>query len=462
MNLDWLNNATKKELATRAKTLGIAAYDSMRKEELIKAITKAIKKKKAAKEAAKAASPSKPAASKPTASKAKSAPSKPLSAPVAKPKPATSENGNGKHHQNGSHKPTTPPAPAPKPKPVSSPILPAPLNRPSIMSSTVTGHASPVIHKPILPGIPHGPSKPAVDPSKAKIVKDPVLGTTTNEVSPKSSRYLPATAAKDRLVVVVRDPYWLSVSWELSTQSIQRAEAALAQDWHGAKPILRLLDVSSQDTTSTAERIVKDVEIHGGTNHWYIDVQQPPRTYRVDIGYLSRRGTFHVLCRSNVINTPKAGSSEIVDAHWEDFDRKQADQLYSMSGGGPEMPRQDEKVLQEFLEEKLRRPLASPVIPIPSALTKEKKFFFNLHAELIIWGETAPGARVTFQGEPIRLRPDGTFAQRYQLPDGRQIFPAIAEAPDGSEERKIVLAVERNTKVLEPLTQKERELEEDD
>lgn len=324
------------------------------------------------------------------------------------------------------------------------------------------GHASPVVHKPTIPGVPHGLSKPVVDPSKAKTTatKDTsAIIPTTSEYFAKPPKYLPSSAtSKDRLIVVVRDPFWLSISWELTTQSIQRAEAALAQDWHGARPILRVLDVSSQDTTSTAERIVKDVEIHGGTNHWYVDVNQPPRTYRIDLGYLSRRGTFHVLCRSNVINTPKAGASEVVDTHWEDVDRKQADQLYSMSGG-TDVPRHDEKILQEFLEEKLRRPLAAP---IPTPTTKDKKFFFNLHAELIIWGETAPGSRVTFQGEPIRLRPDGTFAQRYQLPDGRQIFPAIAESPDNSEERKIVLAVERNTKVLEPLTQRDRDLEDDD
>ena len=40
---------------------------------------------------------------------------------------------------------------------------------------------------------------------------------------------------------------------------------------------------------------------------------------------------------------------------------------------------------------------------------------------------------------------------RYSFPDGRQILPAIAESADGVEERKIVLAVERNTKELEPL-----------
>jgi len=40
---------------------------------------------------------------------------------------------------------------------------------------------------------------------------------------------------------------------------------------------------------------------------------------------------------------------------------------------------------------------------------------------------------------------------RFSLPDSRQIIPAVAVSPDGIEERTIVLAVERNTKQLEPV-----------
>ena len=54
------------------------------------------------------------------------------------------------------------------------------------------------------------------------------------------------------------------------------------------------MDVSSEDTTSAAERHVRDIPIHGGVNNWYIDVLEPPRSYRIDIGYLSRRGKFYV------------------------------------------------------------------------------------------------------------------------------------------------------------------------
>jgi hypothetical protein len=279
------------------------------------------------------------------------------------------------------------------------------------------------------------------------------VGVPTKDLSARVPKDLPAGYGRDRIVVMVRDPYWLHCYWELTRQAIQRAEAALGQDWHGAKPILRLLDVTSQDTTSAAEAVVKDVEIHGGCNNWYLEVSNPPRSFRVDIGYLSRRGRFYVLARSNVVSTPRAGVSDIIDENWSDIDSKQADRIYAMSGGFD--PTASSLELKQLFEERLRRPLGSPAVTsfgsggfLPG---RGRRFWFQLDAELIVYGATEPNARVTLQGEPVKLRPDGTFTMRFALPDSRQIIPAVAASADGIEERTIVLAVERNTKQLEPM-----------
>src|SRR5437763_16669068 len=76
------------------------------------------------------------------------------------------------------------------------------------------------------------------------------VGVPTRDLSAKIPKDLPGGYGKDRIVCLVRDPYWLHCYWEITRHAIQRAEAALAQDWHGAKPILRLLDVSTTDTTN--------------------------------------------------------------------------------------------------------------------------------------------------------------------------------------------------------------------
>lgn len=279
------------------------------------------------------------------------------------------------------------------------------------------------------------------------------MGIPTKDLSAKVPKDLPGGYGKDRIVVMVRDPYWLHAYWEMTRQAVQRAEAALGQEWHGAKPILRVLDVTSHDTTNAAEMPVKDVEIHGGCSNWYLEVQNPPRSYRVDIGYLSRTGQFYVLARSNVVMTPRAGVSDHIDENWADFDTSKADRIFAMSAGFD--PTASSLELKQLFEERLRRPMGSPAVTSFGSgafqFGKDRRFWFNLDAELIVYGATEPTAKVTLQGEPVKLRPDGTFTMRFSLPDSRQIIPANAVSADGVEERTIVLAVERNTKALEPM-----------
>lgn len=65
------------------------------------------------------------------------------------------------------------------------------------------------------------------------------VGVPTRDLSARVPKELPHGYNKDRIVVMVRDPYWLHAYWELTRQAVQRAEAALGQHWHGARPILR-------------------------------------------------------------------------------------------------------------------------------------------------------------------------------------------------------------------------------
>ncbi|RUL89513.1 DUF4912 domain-containing protein [Tautonia sociabilis] len=271
-------------------------------------------------------------------------------------------------------------------------------------------------------------------------------------------RTLDHGCVKDRIITSVRDPYWLHSYWELSRTTLGRAQAAMGQEWHDARPILRLMDVTSEDTTANAERIVRDIPIHGGVNNWYIDVCEPPRSYRVDIGYLSRRGRFFVLARSNVVTTPRAGCADLLDEHWASVDSQyQTIFKQSLHGGSPS------RDLQEIFEERLRRPMnplnfSSLGTGALHNGSSGRAFHFEIDAELIVHGSTEPNAKVTLQGEPVKLRPDGSFSVRFSLPDSRQIIPAVSSSPDGVEERTIVLAVERNTKELEPMIHDGNEL----
>lgn len=286
---------------------------------------------------------------------------------------------------------------------------------------------------------------------------------STNRVSPPTSPVAAGTgesikvnsnAQRDRLVLLVRDPYWLHACWEISRQSFERVRVAMAEAWHTARPVLRLMEVETGSTTSTAERVLREIPIHGGVNNWYIEAQSPPSSFRVAIGYLGSNGKFHALARSNAVTTPRPGSSDALDQNWSDVARDY-ERIYAMSGGYNDEPANGD--LKELFEERLRRPMNSPLgnrygSGTESLLPRMPNFNFEVDAELIIYGQTRPDAHVAIAGQPVKLRPDGTFTVRQALPDRRQVLPVVAGSRDGLEQRTVILAVERNTKIMEPLT----------
>ena len=263
----------------------------------------------------------------------------------------------------------------------------------------------------------------------------------------KSGGVAPRLIESDRLVVMVRDPYWLHAYWELAPRSVDRAHTALGQNWHSARPVLRLFRVAA-DGMAALER---EIAIHGGVNHWYVDVTDPPHEFRMEIGYASGGGQFYCLARSNSVSTPPAGTSDAVDENWVEVDEN-ADRIFAMSGGYT--PRGTSLELQELLEERLGRPMGTPMQTrygsgATRVLADTRDLPFAIDAELLVYGVTHPHAHVTLQGEPVPLRPDGSFTVRMALPDRRQVIPVVASSPDGVEQRTIILALERNTKVLE-------------
>jgi uncharacterized protein len=258
--------------------------------------------------------------------------------------------------------------------------------------------------------------------------------------------------AKDRLVVMVRDPYWLHVYWELSRRSVERAKVALGQYWHGASPVLRVYEVLRDGTTTSTRQPVRDVIVHGGVSNWYLDVYNPPKSYQLDLGYLAPGGKFFCLARSNVVTTPPATAGDAFDKNWADV-AKDCDRIFALSGGYTEPETNGD--LKEVFEERLQRPIGDTATQFgPGAAGCEldgEHFDFQVDTELIVHGVTHPDAHVTLRGEPVKIRSDGTFAVRFNLPDRRHVLPMVASSRDGGQQRTIVLAVDRNTKIMEPV-----------
>ena len=80
-----------------------------------------------------------------------------------------------------------------------------------------------------------------------------------------------------------------------------------------------------------------------------------------------------------------------------------------------------------------------------SSFGAARSFFMHVNAEVIFYGGTDPRAKVTIDGKPIKLNPDGTFRYHFIFPDGVYEIPIVAVSPDGVESRSAVLRFQRGT-----------------
>jgi hypothetical protein len=191
------------------------------------------------------------------------------------------------------------------------------------------------------------------------------------------------------------------------------------------------------------------VEIHGDVDHWYLPVDPAPRRYRIQIGYRAPSGLFFVMAQSNRVQTPRPGAHSLQTRSRKDGNRANGSSQHSLD-------------LEKRPSYDLRA-LPTSKLPIPRAASNgnssedgeamppaEPPVELRLHAELILHGSTDPQVELKLLGERVLVSRDGTFSQRFTLPEGRQVIDAVATTRNGCHQRTIVLGIERNTKELEP------------
>ena len=313
--------------------------------------------------------------------------------------------------------------------------------------------------KPATKGLIKRILKPKEEPEK---IKKEVIGSQETavgkakfftpqsvKVSPRILQELPSKYGQDKIVLQVRDPWWLHSYWEVTPQTIDSLKNSLGDTFYSAKIVLRVYDVSNIHFNGKNANRFFDIEVNYDISSWYIDTAGPGRSWCVDIGLRLPNGEFIRIARSNIVHTPIDGPSWITDEQWM-IPEEMFARLYGMGFGfGKSSP------LGKAWVERMRRALFSGVLASPGMasmgspvkkLPKQRKFWMVVNTELIVYGATEPDAHVTVQGTPIKLRPDGTFSLRFALPDGKQVIPVKAVSSDRKEERVITPAVNKETR----------------
>ena len=249
----------------------------------------------------------------------------------------------------------------------------------------------------------------------------------------------------DQLAATLCESDWIRVHWQLSRALIDRAAAVLKLDWHGARPLLRMYCVTTDEMDTSSQSVVQDISIRGGTDHWYVHIDAFDASYKFEIGYVTQRGRFYCLAGSNTVAADRdpvpynGGNGKSASARFEYL------KLYSPSNlvvgtceDTDDNGRQDDFVSADF-DDRSR------------TITASERFVFEVDAELIITGQTHPNAELTVMGESVDVHRDGSFQYRTDFANGRRVYPTVATTPDGLQQRTVVVAVERNTKELEPV-----------
>jgi len=299
--------------------------------------------------------------------------------------------------------------------------------------------------------------KPKITKAKAappKLTKKEIPGAQEIAVGrakfshPEASRVhrglpqeLPGAYGRDRMVLMVRDPWWLFTFWEVRPETVDRIKNELKDDFYKAQRVLRVYDVTNINFNGNNANKFFDININEFASSWYIESAAPGRSWCVDLGLRLPNRRFITILRSNIVHSPLDSASSVTDEEWMIPDELFA-RLYGMGFGlGKSSP-----VGKSWIARSISSPgmasMSSPSLGKP----KQRGFWLKVDCELIVYGATEPDAKVTVQGRPITLRPDGTFTMRYYLPDGKQVIPVKAVSGDNEESRVITPIVTRETK----------------
>jgi len=317
------------------------------------------------------------------------------------------------------------------------------------------------------------------------------LGPTPPQQSfPTPETELPESYGTKKLFITARDPHWLYAHWDLTRGQQSRLNAQSA-DGH---LVLRVYEDKLEGHP------LYEIHVHPESRHWFAHVEEAGNSYCAELGYYSPVGRWMRISVSSPTVTPPDAIAEeaetefatipfelpfarlvelIKSAVGENLSLAQAVEELRRHGH-PELPKvvtapstswtpmQEQALMKVVSVDEMRRVwmgsleitelirrrlsqemsslgLSSLLSSAFGGMGRAKGFWFNVNAELIIYGSTEPDAKVTLGGRHIKLRPDGSFSYRFSLPDGKFDLPAVAVSADGTDTRAAHLTFNRAT-----------------
>lgn len=128
---------------------------------------------------------------------------------------------------------------------------------------------------------------------------------------------LPGSYGVDRLVLMVRDPYWLYAYWEITATKMEEITSRYGPNlWEASRAVLRIYDVTGIDFNGSNANSFFDCSLNDHADSWHLNVPGANRSYCVDMGRIFPDGTFITILRSNYVTTPRDSLSDNLDEEW--------------------------------------------------------------------------------------------------------------------------------------------------
>jgi len=178
---------------------------------------------------------------------------------------------------------------------------------------------------------------------------------------------LPARYNEDRLVLLVRDPWWAYAWWEITDATFERTRKRAP----AGRFVLRLYNVTQIAWDGTNHHTSFDVEVQGAASSWFLDLAKPGDSFCAELGLVDETGHFHAMVRSNAITLPPDRVSDVIDEEWmiPDADWQR---MFAAAGGGVTMGVGSGEVLR-MMEGRMHLDLSSGSLAEPSASQSKER-----------------------------------------------------------------------------------------
>jgi hypothetical protein len=161
------------------------------------------------------------------------------------------------------------------------------------------------------------PTPRAVDEEAAALVPPIAAPGLTEEEQIESAKYeprrprrvfeeerfiFPETYGVNRIRLLVKDPEWLFVYWDVDPRSLDGFRAELGE----RAVAVSKLTLRIADPTSGGMSVVL---LPPGVRSWYVRADSRRRAYQAELGFTLPSGEFRRLAESNSVVTPRVGPS---------------------------------------------------------------------------------------------------------------------------------------------------------